>query len=111
MFCCQRIVFNAFGDGLVGAANAFAAVESTNRIVAAAVKGHVLVTQPGDVRREKARGADVEIHLIAVTIHRRAFAGPNGPIVSPVERVRRGFDSDKFGAPEYFWEYALCEVK
>ena len=33
--------------------------------------------------REKTRGADVEIHLTAVTIHDRAFARPVGCVVGP----------------------------
>jgi len=98
IFRYQSIVFNAFGDSLIGAADAFAAVKSAHRVVAAAVEGELFIAQGGDMRREKARGADVKIHLVTVAIHRRAFARPVRRIIGAVKRVRWGFDSDKFGA-------------
>src|SRR5215204_1132872 len=78
----QRIVFDTFGNGLISAADAFAAVKGAHRIMTAAVEGKILITQSSDMRREKTCGADIEIHLIAVAIHRRAFARANWCVIS-----------------------------
>jgi len=51
--------------------------------------------------------ADIEIHLITVTIHDRAIARSVGRVVGAVEGMRRSFDSDKFGARAWLLEEFL----
>src|SRR6476646_3329551 len=89
IFRGQFIVFYALSDCLISSAHAFTAIISADRIVAAPIEGEMFVTERSDVRREKARGTDIEIHLIAVAIHRRAFTRSVRRVVSAVERIRR----------------------
>ena len=98
VFRGQLVVFDAFGDGLVGAADAFPATVCAHRVVAAPVEREVFVTQRRNMRREKARGADIKIHLIAVAIHRRGPARPVRGVVGAVEGMSGRWDADEFGA-------------
>src|SRR3990170_8540507 len=93
----QLVVLDALGDGLVSAADAFPAVVCAHRVVPAPVEREVFVTARRNVRREKARGADIEIHLIAVAIHRRALARPVRCVVGAVEGMSGCRDADEFG--------------
>src|SRR5258705_11164988 len=95
--CCKLIVFDTFRDGLISAAHSLAAVIGAHRIVAAPIERHKIVAERGDVRCQKTRGTDVEIHLIAVAIHRRALARNIGRVEDTVERMGRRRDADEFG--------------
>jgi hypothetical protein len=73
--------------------------------MAAAIEWHEIIAERDDMGREKARGADVEIHLVAVAIHGGAVARPVGCIIGSVERVRWRRYADEFSAHEKLLDY------
>ena len=100
VFCRQVVIFNSFGDGLLGTADALTAIVGAYGIMAASIERYEDVTERGDGQREKARGADVKIHLVAVAIHRGALARSIRSVVGSVQRMRWRGNADKFGAHE-----------
>src|SRR5438874_125416 len=73
IFSRNLIIFNAFGDGLIRATDALTAVVGAHGIVAAPIERHEIVAERGDMRREKPRGANVKVHLVAVAVYRRTL--------------------------------------
>src|SRR5690348_7239800 len=109
--CRDFIVFDSFVYGLISAADAFAAIVGADRIVTAAVEGHEIVAESGDMGREKAGGADVKIHLVAVAVHRRALARTIGSVVGSIQRMGRCGNADQLSAhgktPRLRLDYAV----
>src|SRR5688500_2409393 len=98
IFCGELIVFDSLGDGLIGAADAVAAIVGAHRVMAAPIERHECIAESSDMGREKACGANVEIHLVAVAVHRRALDRTIGSVVRTIQGMRRRGNADKFGA-------------
>src|SRR4029453_3047612 len=83
----EFVILDSFRDGLVGAADRFAAIEGTHGIVATPIESQKGVAKRGYEGRKKARRADVEVHLVAVAIHCRALDGPIRRVVGAIQMM------------------------
>src|SRR5262245_11748336 len=96
----EFVILDSFRDGLVGSAHGFAAVEGTDRVVAASIEREESVSERGYVGRKKARRANVEVHLIAVAIHCRALDGPIRRVVGAIQMMGWRRNANEFRVHE-----------
>ena len=93
------VVFDALAGELERGAFGGAAVADAQNIVAAAVEREAGKPEAGQHRRQKARGADIKIHRVAVKQqHRPGDLPPLRQVQRAIKRQRIGCDRNQFGA-------------